>query len=223
MKLKFNNSILSVLVVAIASCLVTACQSTGDELKGTWKGAIPTSYEDGTRTTENVYFKFIPDGDFFATEGEYIDMRSCFIKDDEDVTLPMVYKCVYYIKGRWTVDDEKNLYTEPDVSTLRVKIMTQDFKIKYHGKWHTLEEMRSDYENGDIGLSTEELISEIRNDTKTNLTKSYNEDKEKASKESFGVTIDGDNLSLQTSDVGTLKFERSTQDLMDIFNSDEDI
>lgn len=221
--MSLNKTFYRTLVMLVVACTLTACESTGDQLKGTWKGSMPASYEEGTSQSENIYFKFTLDDGFNSNEGDYIEMRDGTLKDDESVDYPLQCHYVYYLKGRWRVEDVKNLHTIPDVGTLHVKVIPNEFKTFYDGAWHTYSDVTKAYESGEIGVSADELVDAITKDIKESLTETIKEKSNNAYKTSFGVTIDGDKMDFESSDVGTLKFSKSTTDLMDIFNSDKDL
>lgn len=206
------------LLLAATVLTFTSCEGIGSQLKGTWKGSMPTSTdEDGTKEDQDVYFEFTPNDDFMSSKGDYIELRDGQFKTTDD-DVPVSAHYTYYLKGEWEVDDDHDLHLKPDPSTIKIKLNTEDIKFKIDNEWVSLEDFKEFLRA--TGLSEKEFINELREDMRKDLKEDYEEDRKTAYTNVFkNIKVDESSMSFETEDVGTLRFKKISKDILEIFSS----
>lgn len=176
-----------------------------EKLDGTWKGSITISYDDQSKEEQVVYQKFDYSDETVDNDGRIVEVRDCQVKDVDldDMTMDVKYRS--YISGTWEILNG-DLYIKYDVSTLRVKVNVDDVKLHYNNALAGLAALA-----GMLGgYSPYDIVNDLQKDLYKDLFHQYQEGVDNDGEIGYpNLKVGDNNMSYDTSDVGTIHFVRT--------------
>lgn len=183
-----------------------SCNDTelAEKAVGTWALNITTSYDDGSKDEATGVFKFVKEED--NDGGTFTEKRLGVFSGEEDKAH---YTCKYKstITGTWDVFAGK-LELVYDIPSLKVTINADDVNLKYNSFLDELD--AATYALRTLTNVTAELAKTAQKELYTDSFRSY-----KSMNDEGGVfnnlTIEGDKMTFDTNDMGTLHLTKITQ------------
>lgn len=200
----------------LISCLafLSSCDdiNLAEKLDGTWKGSVTISYDDQSKEVQEVYQKFKYFEDNIDNDGNIVEVRDCQVKDVDLDGMTMDVKYRTYISGTWEVLNG-DLYIKYDVSTLKVKISPDDVELHENSALVGLALLA-----GMLGGYTPyDIVNDLQKDLYKDLFHQYSEDVDDDGETVLpNLNVSDDVISYESSDVGTVKLERTNVNLKSI-------
>lgn len=203
-------------IMILISCLafLSSCDdiNLAEKLDGTWKGSVTISYDDQSKEVQEVYQKFKYFEDNIDNDGNIVEVRDCQVKDVDLDGMTMDVKYRTYISGTWEVLNG-DLYIKYDVSTLKVKISPDDVELHENSALVGLALLA-----GMLGGYTPyDIVNDLQKDLYKDLFHQYSEDVDDDGETVLpNLNVSDDVISYESSDVGTVKLERTNVNLKSI-------
>lgn len=203
-------------ILILISCLafLSSCDdiNLAEKLDGTWKGSVTISYDDQSKEVQEVYQRFKYFEDNVDNDGNVVEVRDCQVKDVDLDGMTMDVRYHTYISGTWEVLNG-DLYIKYDVSTLKVKISPDDVELHENNALVGIALLA-----GMLGGYTPyDIVNDLQKDLYKDLFHQYSEDVDDDGETVLpNLNISDDVISYESSDVGTVKLERTNVNLKSI-------
>lgn len=203
-------------ILILISCLafLSSCDdiNLAEKLDGTWKGSVTISYDDQSKEVQEVYQRFKYFEDNVDNDGNIVEVRDCQVKDVDLDGMTMDVRYRTYISGTWEVLNG-DLYIKYDVSTLKVKIGPDDVELHENNALVGLALIA-----GMLGGYTPyDIVNDLQKDLYKDLFHQYSEDVDDDGETVLpNLNVSDDVISYESSDVGTVKLERTNVNLKSI-------
>lgn len=203
-------------ILILISCLafLSSCDdiNLAEKLDGTWKGSVTISYDDQSKEVQEVYQRFKYFEDNVDNDGNIVEVRDCQVKDVDLDGMTMDVRYHTYISGTWEVLNG-DLYIKYDVSTLKVKISPDDVELHENNALVGLALIA-----GMLGGYTPyDIVNDLQKDLYKDLFHQYSEDVDDDGETVLpNLNVSDDVISYESSDVGTVKLERTNVNLKSI-------
>lgn len=203
-------------ILILISCLafLSSCDdiNLAEKLDGTWKGSVTISYDDQSKEVQEVYQRFKYFEDNVDNDGNVVEVRDCQVKDVDLDGMTMDVRYHTYISGTWEVLNG-DLYIKYDVSTLKVKISPDDVELHENNALVGIALLA-----GMLGGYTPyDIVNDLQKDLYKDLFHQYSEDVDDDGETVLpNLNVSDDVISYESSDVGTVKLERTNVNLKSI-------